>query len=202
MHRSLRPLSAAVFALPLLCATLAMPGQAGTVLGEVDGNWAGASGQGFLFRAILTDEGGKARLRIWQAMDEAGLEGEPQLDVTPVVYRDNIIAGGKQGLDLAVGPDASTLKIVTDSADEQYGFQETVSIQFLDFQYTVVAYDVILTDFQTPGQSYACSVDLRANSRVVNGVAESLPPRAFEEDNLSAWGPDAALAKGLCPAPG
>lgn len=202
MHRSLRPLSAAVFALPMLCATLASPARAEIALGEVSGNWAGASGQGFVFRAVLTDEGGQARLRIWQGMDAASLQGEAQLDVAPVVYRDNIIAGDKQGLELAVGQDASTLKIVTDSDDEQYRFQETVSVQFLDFQYTVVAYDVIVTDFTDPAQSYACSVDLRANSRVVNGVAESLPPRAFEDDNLSAWGPDAALAKGLCPAPG
>lgn len=192
---------------PLLFAAslaLLLPGAlaAGTVLDEVSGNWAGASGQGFAFRAVLSDEGGQARLQIWQGMDAAGLTGEPQLDMMPVVYRDNIIAGGHQGLALEVGADASTLRIVTESEDEQYGFQETIAVQFLDFQYTVVAYEVTLTDFSNPAQSYSCQLDLIANRRTVNGVADSLPPRAFEEDNLTAWGPDAALTKGLCPTPG
>ena len=63
---------------PLLFAAslaLLLPGAlaAGTVLDEVSGNWAGASGQGFAFRAVLSDEGGQARLQIWQGMDAAGL---------------------------------------------------------------------------------------------------------------------------------
>lgn len=198
MRGFLTAISGALLAVPMLAG----PGRAEEPLAEVSGNWAGASGQGFAFRALLTDDGGQARLRIFQGTDAASLGASPELDVTPVVYRDTIVAGDHQGLELVTGPDSTTLQIVTDSDDEQYGFREVVEVQFLDFQFTVVGYAVDLTDFSNPGESYSCHVDLRDNRRVVNGRAEPLPPRPFEADNLSDWGPDAALAKGLCPAPG
>jgi hypothetical protein len=53
--------------IPLLL-TLATPAMAGT-LGEVTGNWAGPQNTGFYFRAVLSDDNGKARLQIWNAAD-------------------------------------------------------------------------------------------------------------------------------------
>lgn len=189
-------------AIVLTALGLSSAARADTVLSEVSGNWAGTSGQGFDFRAILSEAGGETRLQIWQGMNGIVPGGAAELDLHPAVYRDNIIAGDRQGLQVIAGPEATVLRILTESEDEQYGFREAVDVQFIDFQFTVIAYAVDLTEFASAEGNYSCHVDLRANTRVVNGVTESLPDRPAEADNLSGWGPDAALTKGLCPAPG
>ena len=48
-----------------LSLALALPVSADPLLSEVTGNWAGASNQGFHFRAQLTRNVDKARLTIW-----------------------------------------------------------------------------------------------------------------------------------------
>jgi hypothetical protein len=178
---------------------LAGPVLASALLGEVTGNWAGASGQGFDFRAELTEEAGAARLRIWQGMGGM-LESEPQLDMTGVVYRDSIIAGGVQTLELASTGTATELLIVTEGTDEMGEVREVVRVAFLDNQFTVVGYSIALTG-SPDGHDYDCTVDLVNDSVTAMGETRALEARAFEDDNLSGWGPGAAFSRGFCPSP-
>lgn len=196
MRGILMAFSGVLVAVPIWAAAAA----AGAALGEVSGNWAGASGQGFDFRALLTDEAGEARLQIWQGMGAAGLQGEPQFDVTGIVYRDNIIAGGRQTLELAETADGTTLLIVTEGRDEMGEVREVVTVAFLDNQFTVVAYEIGLTG-SPDGHDYRCTVDLAADTATAQGRTTALPARAFEDDNLSGWGPGEAFSRGYCPSP-
>lgn len=178
---------------------LAGPVLASALLGEVRGNWAGTSGLGFDFRAELTEEAGAARLRIWQGMGGM-LESAPQFDATGVVYRDNIIAGGVQTLDLVTTGTATELLIVTQGTDEMGEVREVVRVAYLDNQFTVVGYSIALTG-SPDGHDYDCTVDLAQDSVTAMGETLALAPRAFEADNLSDWGPGEAFTRGFCPSP-
>lgn len=187
--------------LAVLMTTLSLsllPAMAQTRLGEAQGNWAGASGTGFDFRAELTEEDGQARLKIWNAMPGAGFGPDPEFDKTGIVYRDQITAGGSQELVVQEKASSTRLMIVTQSKDETGDAKEVLSIAYLDNQFTVIGYEFHLTN--TPeGADYSCVVDLRADTSVSGGKQTALAPRAFEADNLSSWGTDTAFALGYCP---
>lgn len=184
--------------IPLILA--ASPAAAGPVLGEVGGNWAGATGQGFAFHAVLSDEAGQARLQIWQGMPGQPLTGDPAFDATGLVWRDTIISGGRQTLALDEGPAQTTLIVVTESADEMGEAAEELQIRFIDNQFTVTGYSLTLTG-APDGADYACSVDLLENVAIFNGTATASEARPAEADNLSGWAPGAAVDRGYCPAP-
>ena len=188
----------ATLLIPLILA--ALPAAAEPVLGEAGGNWAGATGQGFAFRAVLSDQDGAARLQIWQGLPGEPLTGDPAFDATGLVWRDNIIAGGRQTLALHEGPAQTTLRIVTESADEMGEAVEELEIRFIDNQFTVIGYSLQLTG-APDGAEYLCTVDLLEDIAVFNGTARALEPRSAEADNLSDWTPQAALDRGYCPPP-
>ncbi|MEZ5796704.1 MAG: hypothetical protein R3D63_03955 [Paracoccaceae bacterium] len=168
---------------------------------RVAGNWAGHSGQGFAFVALLDEDGGAARLRIWQGLAEVIEGDDPQLVVTPVAARSPGMAPQDQGLSLAVGPEATVLRIETRQVTDAGSRYEAVEVQFLDFQFTVVGYT---QEFTPSGGApvQACRVDLRRNLRWLDGVEAEIADRPFEADNLAFWTPTAAADRGYCPAAG
>jgi hypothetical protein len=170
-------------------------------LTEVNGNWGGPQNTGFYFRAVLSDDAGHVRLQVWNATDAVPTGGDPQFDNASIVYRDNMIDAGEQRLELLNGPDGTALQVVTETSDEEYTAREVLTIQYLDNQFTVVAYENTSADINTGGDGYACIVDVWNDKVSLNGVANAAPQRAFEEKNASVWTPAAAFDLGYCPRP-
>ena len=175
----------------------ATPALAESDLGSVSGNWAGQSNEGYYFSATLHDDGGKAHLWIWQTSNPDIESSIPAFDKNDITLRNADVAGGSQRLEVVEGPDSSTLNIVTRYSDASGQVEEVVQAQFLDFQFTVVGYAI--THFEN-GTSQSCTLDLRANTRVVDGIESQIAARGFEDDNLWYWGPNVAFERGLCPA--
>lgn len=182
--------------IPTLCLTLtfALPSNAQTVLSEVAGNWAGASGDGFTFLARLSQNQDKARLAIWGGGpgSAAVAEGDPQFDNAEIALG---AFATKQVLEVLDTGEGSILQIVTEYADEEGSGRNVTQIQFIDNQFTVVGY---FHAGEHLGQEFDCEVDLWKMTSTENGVTRVLEPVGFEALNASDWTWDAAYERGFC----
>jgi hypothetical protein len=190
----MRGISGAAAAIGL--ALVASGAQAGEVLSEVSGNWAGPAGGGFYFRATLEGEADRARLRIWNGTDGVPTGGEPQLDVADFALT---AFATDVRLEVVDGPDGSLLQVVVEFADEEAEGRDVVQLRYMDFQYTIVGYYHMsaFADY-AGGQTVECDVDAWAGEVVENGTRRSLPPMDFEALNASAWQFGAAFDRGWC----
>lgn len=184
--------------LALAFSLLAAPALAQT-LSDVTGNWAGASNQGFYFRAVLSEEGQTARLKIWNELDAVPAADEnAQLDNAGI----SLMAHASEGfprLEVVGTPDGSILQVVNQFADEEYEGRTVTQIQYLDNQFTVIGFyhkDTRYSDSQT----FECELDLWNGKATVNGVTRDLPPMDFEAQNASGWTYRAAFDRGFCPS--
>lgn len=185
---------AAFFAISL---ALASPAPAQTLLSEASGNWAGASNGGFFFRAELTQNSDKARLRIWNGMDRVPTDGDLQFDNAEIALG---AFATRQALEVVETGSGSILQVVTEFADEDAEGRDVVQIQFLDNQFTVVGYYHRSTFYNPGGEpfTYECDVDLWNGVVTDNGKQRDLPPLAFDEKNASDWTFGAAFDRGFC----
>ncbi len=179
-----------------LCLTLAatLPAAAEALLSEASGNWAGISGEGFTFFARLTQNEDMARLAIWGGNpgSAAVAEGQPQFD-NPVIAIGAFAM--KQALEVVETEDGSTLRIVTEYADEEGTGRIVTELRFLDNQFTLVGYHHV---GETAGRSHSCDVDLWNMTATEDGVTRALVPVGFEALNASDWTWDAAYERGFC----
>ena len=195
----MRRLTALALTALTLTLALAVPATAQTILSEATGNWAGASNQGFFFRARLSQNEDKARLIIWGG----ALDGVPDAAGDPEFDNDAIALGAfatRQELEVIDTGQGSILQIVTEFADEDAEGRSVVQIQYLDNQYRVVGY-YHLSNFYNPGGeafAYECDVDLWNMITIDNGKERKLQPVASEELNASDWTWDAAFDRGYC----
>ncbi|MCU0829417.1 MAG: hypothetical protein MUE52_19030 [Tabrizicola sp.] len=198
-------------ALALSTLLLAGAAQAETVLSEVTGNWAGSSNAGFFFRAVLSQEGDYLRLRIHQGMAADEIEAEPQFDNDRIAYAPGGGAGGGNAW-LEVGS-TGALHLIGVSTTEGYAYSEALSIQFMDNQFTVMAYgmynngpDSVASMPETPvgcwaEGCYSCEADLWNQTALAGGEMIAVPPHDSEAANASAWTPERVYELGYCPAP-
>lgn len=197
----MRGISGAVFSAGVaVVAALSQGGPArADLLPEVTGNWAGASNQGFYFRAALKQTApDSVSLLIWNGNDAVPARGaEPGLDVPEFALSAFVRA---QGLQLVEDADGTTLRIVTDFADEVAEGREVVSVQFLDFQYTVVGYSHNSDEYAQDGGTipYSCEIDFRRGKVTENGTIRDLPAMDAEATNASGWRFAAAFDRGWC----
>ncbi|MCL4065545.1 hypothetical protein M3484_03005 [Pseudomonas sp. GX19020] len=176
----------------------ALPGLARQADNEVTGNWAGAAGDGFWFRAQLETEADLAALKIWNGMGAVPDGNDaPDLDVADFAVA---AFATSQRLEVVETPDGSTLQVITEFADEEGEGREVVEIRFIDFQYTIVGY-ALQASFQGidgPAEETQCVVDTLAGRVVENGRMRNLPPLNPEALNASGWGEAAAFERGWC----
>jgi hypothetical protein len=184
-----------LFALSL---AIAAPAAAQTLLSEASGNWAGPSNGGFFFRAELTQNEDKARLRMWNDLGGVPTGGDVQFDNAEIALG---AFAKRQALEVVDTDSGSILQVVTEFADEDAEGRDVVQIQFLDNQFTVVGY-YHRSSFYNPGGEpilYECEVDLWNGKATVNGTTRDLAPMAFDEMNASDWTFGAAFDRGFCP---
>lgn len=182
-----------------LSLALAFPVSAEPRLSEATGNWAGASNQGFYFRAQLTQNADKARLTIWGG----ATDGVPVAAGDPDFDNDQIALGAfatRQELEVIDTGAGSILQVVTEYADEEAEGRSVVQIQFLDNQYTVIGYYHRSRPYNPGGETiaYECDVDLWNMVTIDNGVERKLEPVGFEALNASDWTWNAAFDRGFC----
>jgi hypothetical protein len=181
-----------------LATSLSLPAAAQTVIAEASGNWAGASEQGFHFRAQLVQADDRLGLRIWNAID-----GVPPASGEPAFDNGQIELGAfatKQALELFESPTGTTLQIVVEFADEKAEGRSVTQIQFLDNQFTVVGYyhrSQVYNPDVAPGVT-ECDVDLWYMVVFDDGVERRLEPVGFEALNASDWTWGAAFDRGFC----
>ena len=178
---------------------LALPVSAQTILSEATGNWAGASNEGFYFRAQLTQNEDKARLMIWGGRTDT----VPDAAGDPDFVNDQIALSAfatRQELETYETGNGTFLQVVTEFADEEAEGRAVVQIQFIDNQYTVIGY-YHLSRFYNPGGEpfvYECDVDLWNMVTIDNGVERQLEQVAFDALNASDWTWSAAFDRGYC----
>lgn len=192
----MRGFSAARGAIGLALVALSSQGAAAEPLSEVTGNWAGPGGGGFHFRAMLDGTGDSVTLTILN-----GIDGVPPRDAAPdlVVPDFALSAFATNRLEVVEGPEGSILQVVTDFADETAEGREVVSLQFIDFQFTVTGYAFRLAEHVDGGtRDYGCEVDLLAGTVTEDGRTRDLPPLDFAALNASGWRHDAAFTRGWC----
>ncbi|MGL5011472.1 MAG: hypothetical protein ACRC6I_16455 [Paracoccaceae bacterium] len=171
------------------------PVAADTVMSEVSGNWAGADGGGFYFRAVLSQVEDRARLQIWNGTDEAALTGDAQFDNDRIALS---AFATEQALEVLETETGSMLGLTIRFADETAEGQEVLMISFLDNQFTVMGFAHESTA-QEGGAAYACALDLWNGTVTAGGVTSDLPPMDFEAKNASDWHFGAAFERGYCP---
>ena len=169
-------------------------------LGRASGNWAGAAGGGYAFDAVLYDDEGQAHLQIWQTMNPEITNSIPSFDKNAITLRNDDVARGRQTLQVVEGPEAAVLRIVSqyDTADGRVN--EVIEAQFAEFEFVVTGYSIRRDEAGSATASHDCTLDLRAKTRVVDGVSEPIPAAQSGGDNLWYWGPNVAFDRGLCPA--
>ncbi len=194
----MRGLSGVIVMAGLAFAAALPPGQVwAEPAQEVTGNWAGKSNQGFYFRAAIKPSGDALTLQIWSGTDAVPpRSGNPDLNAKEFA----LSAFAKvQGLEVVETADGSVLQLVIEFADEVAEGRTVVSVQFLDFQYTVIGYSY---QDQAWGEgdpvTYSCEVDLRAGKVTEDGKTRDLPPMDFESMNASAWHYYAPFERGWC----
>lgn len=182
-----------------LTLALTLPAFGQTLLSEATGNWAGASNQGFYFRAQLSQNEDKARLTIWGGRTD----GVPDASGDPEFDNDQIALGAsatRQALEVLETGNGSVLQVVTEFANEEAEGRSVVQIQYLDNQYTVVGYYHLSRSYNPGGEPeiYECDVDLWNMVTIDNGQERQLQPVASEELNASDWTFSAAFDRGYC----
>jgi hypothetical protein len=173
----------------------AAPAHAEFLLSEVTGNWAGTSQQGFYFRAVLSQEGDAARLRVWHDLNGVPEGGDPQLDNAEIALGAFTTT---QELRLRETGEGTVLTVFTGFADETGSGREWVNIRYMDNQFTVVSYQFEL-DAEV-GAPWSCQLDLLQGYRTVNNEESDFARPGFEDLNASEWFPGAAFSDGYCPA--
>jgi hypothetical protein len=169
----------------------AAPALAEILLSEVSGSWAGTD---LVFRAVLTQEGDAARLRIWQGAGGVPEGGAPQLD------NEEIALGAfttLQELRLRETREGTVLSVFTGFADETGSGRETVDIRFLDDQFTVTGYHFELD--RDVGAPWICRVDMIAGFKEVDGVGSDFAVPSFDILDAGEWFAGAAFDDGYCP---
>ncbi len=193
----MRGFSAARGAIGLALVALLSQGAGAEPLSEVTGNWAGSGGGGFHFRAMLEGAGDSVTLTILN-----GIDGVPPRDSAPdlTVPDFALSAFATNRLEVVESPDGSILQVVTDFADETGEGREVVSVQFLDFQFTVTGYSFRLAEYVDGGgtEDYMCEVDLLAGKATGGDRIRDLPPMDFTALNASGWHHSAAFDRGWC----
>jgi hypothetical protein len=182
-----------------LSLSLALPVAGQTILSEASGNWAGSSNQGFYFRAQLTQNEDKARLRIWGG----ALDGVPDATGEPEFDNAQIALGAfatLQELEVFEFGDGAVLQVVTEFADEEAEGRTVVQIQYLDNQYTVIGYYYQASLDTADGGSgqYECELDLHKMVSAENGKRRKLGAVSFDQLNASDWTFSAAFDRGWC----
>ncbi|MCU0801670.1 MAG: hypothetical protein MUD11_07825 [Rhodobacteraceae bacterium] len=181
------------FAVLAICL-VAAPAHAEFLLSEVTGNWAGKSQQGFYFRAVLSQEGDAARLRIWQDIAGVPEGGDPQLDNAEIALAAFTTL---QELRLRETDAGMVLTVFTGFADETGSGREWVNIRYMDNQFTVVGYQLELD--AAVGAPWSCEVDLLLGYRTVNNAGSGFARPAFADLNAGTWFAGAAFDDGYCP---
>jgi len=185
-----------------LSVALAFPAFGQTLLSEATGNWAGASNEGFYFRAQLTQNDDKARLMIWGGRTDAvpDAAGDPDFDNDQIALSAFATRQEVESHDLG---DSTFLQVVTEFADEEAEGRSVVQIQFIDNQYTVIGYYYRSQSYNLVGETsvHECDVDLRKMVIIDNGVERRLNEVAFEALNASDWTWSAAFDRGYCTRP-
>lgn len=195
---------------PLLIAALlaACPAAAQDVLSDVTGNWAAPENNGFYYRAVLTAEGDRLRLRIFQGMAPDAIESEPQFDNPAIAYR-SPDPGGRDWLEVT---ETGALELKTVALVDGYLYSERTTIRMMDFQFTVMdyaAYNNALQSVPPPDDvwqcfteaCYACEADVWTGTSVAGGEPQDVPEMDFEARNASYWTPERVFELGFCPAP-
>lgn len=186
-----------MLAMCLVGAMLAQTLRAETVMSEVTGNWAGADGGGFYFRAVLSQVEDRARLQIWN-----GLDAVPDRSDAPAFDNDQIALAAfatAQRLEVIQTDTGSMLGLTIAFADETAEGQEALMISYVDNQFTLMGFGHEST-VEGADKAYTCALDLWNGTAVVNGVAGALPPMDFEAKNALTWTFGAAFAREYCPA--
>jgi hypothetical protein len=196
-------------ALSLFAILLSSAARAETVISEVTGNWAAPQNDGFYYRAVLSEAGDTLRLRIFQGMTADTIEAEPQFDNAAISYASRA-AGGKDWLE--VGADGA-LHLIGVTPNDGYAYSEKLTIQFMDNQFTAMAYGMYNNG---PGSvasmpespvgcwaegCYSCEADLWNRTAIAGGEKMAVPEHDFEALNASSWTPDRVYQLGYCPAP-
>ena len=174
------------------------------ILSTATGNWAGASNQGFFYRAELYPNGDFVGLRICQSLDAPPASCPADaIELNNPAIQGHMTIGVNLENTLIANPDG-TLTLRARADDESYTFTENVVIQMMDNQFTVMGYFLNSSEIeQVEGQErdiFECNAD------VWNDVAEwSFGPStwqgaSFEDKNASLWHPGRAAELGICVA--
>jgi hypothetical protein len=180
-------------------AALSPPALAQDLLTEVTGNWAGLQENSYWFRARLVDDGGAARLMVWNG-DLLSEPRTPSLDITGIVRRVGKGATDAQGLAVNVLDRASELVIVTKTADARYVTEEKLYIRFVGTQFLVVGYAQSSADITTGDDVLDCNVDLVSDLVLLNGEPRNVPVQDVAVKNAALWTATSAVDLGYCPA--
>ena len=186
------------FAALTLSFALALPAVAQTVISEASGNWAGASNQGFHFRAQLVQNRDRLGLRIWNAIDGVPpASGDPAFDNTEIELG---AFATRQQLEIFETQAGTTLQVVVEFADEDAEGRSVTQIQYLDNQFTVVGFYHRSKFYNPGGEPFTteCDVDLWNMVTFDNGRERKLAPVGFEALNASDWTWGAAFDRGFC----
>ena len=189
-----------------LLAALPASAFAQDILSTATDNWAGASNEGFYYRAELYANGEFVGLRICQSLDAAPASCPNEaIELNNPMIQGYMTIGVNLENTLIANSDG-TLTLHARADDESYTFTENVVIQMMDNQFTVMGYFLKSSEIeQIDGQErdiFECNAD------VWNNVAEwSFGPStwqgaAFEDKNASRWHPQRAAELGICPAVG
>ena len=184
----------------ILALFFPVPLHAGEVISTATGNWAGASNQGFYYRAELYENGDHVGLRICQSIEGVPAScpaDQAALDVPQIQYRMTIGVNLQNVLEAK--PDGS-LVVHAQAEDEAYGFVEDVTIQMMDNQFTVMRYDMASVPLVVGDDemAYACSVNIWED-RAENGGNPEWQGASFEDKNAAYWSPNRIYELQACP---
>ncbi|WP_157970884.1 hypothetical protein [Pseudogemmobacter bohemicus] len=176
----------------------ALPVVARDLGGEATGNWAGASGEGFFFRAALEPHADLAALRIWNGTN-AIPDGKGDPDLNAQEFALSAFATSLR-LEVIERADSSVLQVITEFADEESEGRIVEEIQFIDFQFTITGYshEMTLDNFDGPPGYSSCTVDTLSGRVVDNGKERSLPQMDADALNASNWSYAAVFDRGWC----
>jgi hypothetical protein len=184
-------------------AALPVPALAQNILSTATGNWAGASNQGFYFRAELYANGDSVGLRICQSIEAAPASCPDDLaELNNTMIQGYMTVGVNLENTLIANPDG-TLTLHARADDESYTFTENVVIQMMDNQFTVMGYFINSSEIaQIEGQErdiYECNADVWNDRAEWSTSPSTLQGAAFEDKNASLWTTKRAFELGICP---
>jgi hypothetical protein len=180
------------------------------MLGDVRGNWAGPSNDGFFYHAVLTRENGALRLRISQGLSEAEADGDPQFD-NPQIASHAVDDDIDRAWIEALPGGALALNLLTYT--EGYLYSQRLVLSYMDNQFTAMSF-VTYNNWDLPGTipgdpfrclsdqaCYSCEADLWNGVALAGGQRIEPPPLDAEALNASAWNDMRVYELGFCPAP-